>query len=102
MRINAINPVRVNSSNMNARKNNSIKSTVLQPATAPANAGNVAFKGGFGAVVGGLMGVVTGGLLTLVTAGAASAAVLPLIVAGAAIGYSEEEKTNKEEQNKKK
>lgn len=99
MIVNSISPVRVNTTNgLKSRQNTKQTGSIQQPAvrqTAP----NVAFKGGFGAVVGGLMGAVAGGLLTIITLGAASSAILPLVVAGAAIGHSEEEKSNKE--NKK-
>ncbi len=102
MRINAINQVKVNRTNMNTRKNNSARLTVQQPNTEPVNSGNVAFKGAFGAVAGGIMGVVIGGVLTLITAGATSAALVPIIIASAIIGHSEEEKSNREDQNNRK
>ena len=100
MKINAISSVRVNSTNMNTRKNNSNRAMGQQSTTGHTTVNNPAFKGGFGAVVGGIAGAVAGGLLTVVTFGAASGAVLPLIAAGAVIGHNEEEKSNKEEQNK--
>ncbi len=102
MRINSISPVMVNNANLRTRKNIAAKSTETQPAIEPAKSGNVAFKGTFGAIAGGVVGAFMGSVLTLVTMGAASAAVLPIIAIGAAIGHSEEEKSKKEEKNKKK
>ena len=102
MKVNAINSVQVNRTKMNTRRNNSISETSSQPAVAQINDGNIAFKGTFGAIAGGVIGAVAESVLTIVTMGAASVAVLPIIAAGAVIGHSEEEKSKKEEQNNKK
>ena len=103
MIVNSISPVRVNTTNGLRARQNAKQQTggIQQPAVRQTEPNNVAFKGGFGAIVGGLVGAVAGGVLTIVTLGAASGAVLPLVVAGAAIGHNEEEKSNKADKENK-